>query len=216
MIIFADLILFILLTSIFLIITSFLLQQGYPLWASPFLGLSFTYLLLISLSVIFHWVLRVIVGKNPGYLPSWKVPLWGIMAGIHYFLFFTLQLFLPREFLPKALLRLFGLKIGSNSVTMGIILDPEMVEIGNNVFLEPGAILSGHIMSRPDRSVFRARVVIEDGVRIGNNSVIAPGVHIAADTIVLPNSYVPAKRTLESGKTYGGNPATNIDTNKEV
>lgn len=211
MIIFADLILFFLLTAIVLIITSSFLQQGYPVWVSLVLGILFTYLLLISLSVIFHWLLRTIVGKKPGYLPSWKVPLWGIMAAIHYLLFFALQLFLPREFLPKMLLRLFGMKIGSYSVTMGIILDPEMVKMGNNVYLEPGAILSGHIMSRPDRCVFRAPVVIEDGVRIGNNSVIAPGVHIGANTIVLPNSYVPAKWTLEAGKSYGGNPAIKLE-----
>ncbi|MHA2369221.1 MAG: acyltransferase [Candidatus Hodarchaeales archaeon] len=216
MIIFVDLLLFFLLTAIFLILTSFFLQQGYPLWASPVLGISATYLLLIFLSVIFHWVLRSIVGKKTGYLPSWKVPLWGSMAAIHYLLFFALQLFLPREFLPKILLRLFGLKIGSDSVTMGIILDPEMVEMGNKVFLEPGAILSGHIMSRPDRCVFRAPVVIEDGARIGNNSVIAPGVHIGANAIVLPNSYVPANWTLEAGKSYGGNPATKVEDAKEV
>ena len=93
---------------------------------------------------------------------------------------------------------------------MGLILDPEMILLGNNVYIGSGVCLSGHVMLRPDRKVFRAPIVIEDGVRIGQNTVVAPGVHIGANALILPNTYVPANWKLEGGKFYGGCPAVEI------
>jgi len=138
------------------------------------------------------------------------VPLWGIMAALHYLLFFSVRVLIPRDYLPNYLLRAFGMKIGSKTINMGLILDPEMILLGNNVYIGSGVCLSGHVMLRPDRKVFRAPIVIEDGVRIGQNTVVAPGVHIGANALILLNTYVPANWKLEGGKFYGGCPAVEI------
>jgi hypothetical protein len=193
----------------------FFFQQGFPLWASFALGIVSTYLLFVLLAVTLHWLLRSIVGREVGYLPAWKVPLWGTMAALHHRLFSALKLFLPREYTPNALLKAFGLRIGSGSASMGYITDPEMIIIGNNVHIGPGTILSGHIMSRADRRVFRAPVMIENGVRIGKNCVIPPGVRVGPKAVILPNTHVRANQELKGGRLYGGNPAAEILSLKE-
>lgn len=185
-------------------------QQGFPLWAALALGIMSTYLVFGVVAVTLHWLLRTIVGKEVGYLPSWKVPLWGTMAALHHRLFSALKLFLPREYIPNALLKAFGMQIGSGTANMGYIADPEMIFLGNNVHIGPGTILSGHIMSRADRRVFRAPVMIEDNVRIGKNCVIPPGVRVGPKAVILPNSYIRANENLEGGRLYGGNPAAEI------
>lgn len=210
MIILMDIILLFAIVAVTIALSSFFSHQGVPIWGSLALGAFLTYIVLIMISGTLHWLLRMIVGTNSGYLSSWKVPIWGIMAGLHYFLIFALQLILPREYLPTLILRIFGLKIGAGSVNMAQLLDPELITIGKNVYLESGVILSGHIISKPDRRVYRAPVTIEDGVRIGKNAVIAPGVHIGANASILPNTFVPTKETLEGGHLYGGNPAAKI------
>lgn len=185
-------------------------QYGIPLWGSFALGMLTTYLLLMVLTFLLHWLLRSIVGTNSGYLPSRKVLLWGTMAALHHRLFSALRLFLPREYVPNMFLRAFGMQIGAGTANMGYITDPEMIQLGKNVYIGPGVIISGHIMSRADRRVFRAPVVIEEGAKIGMNCVITPGVHIGPNAIVLPNTHVRTNQKLEGGKIYGGNPASEI------
>ncbi|MFQ5980008.1 MAG: acyltransferase [Candidatus Heimdallarchaeota archaeon] len=209
-IILVDIFLLFVIAVVAVALSSFFFNQGVPIWASLALGAFITYIFLILISGALHWLLRMVVGTNSGYLPSWKVPIWGIMAALHYCLFFALQLILPREYIPTFILRIFGLKIGSGSVSMAQLLDPELIAIGKNVYLEPGVIVSGHIMAKPDRRVYRAPVTIEDGVRIGKNAVIAPGVHIGANASILPNTFVITNETLEGGQLYGGNPAIKI------
>ncbi|MFX0114788.1 MAG: acyltransferase [Candidatus Hodarchaeota archaeon] len=185
-------------------------QLGIPVWASLVLGMFTTYILLMLLAFILHWLLRSIVGTESGYLPSWKVPLWGIMAALHHRLFSSLKLLFPREYLPNFMHKSFGMRIGSGTINMGYVTDPEMTQVGRNVYVGPGTYLGAHIMSRTDRRVFRAPIVIEDGARIGANCIISPGAHIGSKAVVLANTHVGTRQNLEPRKRYGGSPASEI------
>ncbi|MFX0117266.1 MAG: hypothetical protein ACFFB3_22155 [Candidatus Hodarchaeota archaeon] len=187
-----------------------LFQQGIPLWASLVLGMLITYILLMFFALLLHWLLRSIVGTESGYLQSWKVPLWGIMAALHHRFFSGLKLFIPREYIPNFMLRAFGMRIGSGTVNMGYVTDPEMMELGRNVYVGPGTYLGAHIMSRVDRRVFRAPIVIEEGAKIGPNCLVSPGAHIGSKAVVLANTHVGTRQNLEAGKCYGGSPASEI------
>jgi hypothetical protein len=204
------LLLLILLLMIALGISLVFVDYGVPLWASLVLGVLTTYILLLILAVSVHRVLRVIVGTDSGYLPRWKVKYWGTTAMIAYWLPLIFRPLLPPEYLPTWLMRALGLRIGAGSINLGLILDPEMITIGREAYLEEGACASGHVMPSPERRVYRAPVVIGDRTRIGKDSVVCPGVVIGPDAIILPNSFIPPNIKLEGGKCYGGNPATEI------
>lgn len=202
----------VLLVVIALTLSLMFYEVGFPIWISTVLGTLTTYTLLMFLAILLHWALRSVVGINPCYLPSWKQPLWGTMAAIHSRIFSALKLFLPGDYVCNGLLRLFGMRIGTGTVIMGSVTDPEIISVGDDVHVGSGTILSGHIMSTMDRRVFRAPIVIEDGVRIGTNCTITPGVHIGPNAVVLPNTHVRTNQKLEGGRCYGGNPASDVPT----
>ena len=80
---------------------------------------------------------------------------------------------------------------------------PGSVNIGCNVYVGDKAVLIS--------------CVIDDGVYIGESSFIPEGVVIERGVTVLPCSTVQPNVVLESGKTYGGNPAMEItNTNQQV
>lgn len=204
------LILLILLIMIVLGISLAFIDFGIPFWASLVLGIFATYALLLILAISIHRCLRIIVGTDPGYLPSWKVKYWGTMAMIVYWLPLIFRPLIPPEYIPTWLMRALGLKIGAGSINLGLILDPEMITLGTEAYLEEGACLSGHVMPGPERRIYRAPVVIGDRTRIGKDSVVCPGVEIGPDVIILPNSFIPPNIKLEGEKCYGGNPAAEI------
>jgi ABC-2 type transport system ATP-binding protein len=94
--------------------------------------------------------------------------------------------------------RLMGAKIGKNVsvIVPGTILDPDMVEIGDNTTIGGAAIISGHI-AEPGMLELR-RIKIGKNCLIGAGSFIWPGVtmednvKVGAGAIVLKDTYMPA------------------------
>jgi Carbonic anhydrases/acetyltransferases, isoleucine patch superfamily len=107
--------------------------------------------------------------------------------------------------------RFLGAKIGKNVsvIAPGTILDPELVEIGDNTIIGGDAIISGHVAEftdeffssdlthRVNRIVLK-RVKIGKNCLIGARSFIWPGVAIennvtvGSGAIVLEDTYLPA------------------------
>jgi len=71
--------------------------------------------------------------------------------------------------------------------------EPRGTSVGNNVIVEPGAILHA--------------CTVEDGCRIGSGSVIFDGAVVRKNSIVSPGSVVPMGKHIPSGELWAGNPA---------
>jgi acetyltransferase-like isoleucine patch superfamily enzyme len=111
--------------------------------------------------------------------------------------------------------KFLGAKIGKNVsvIVPGTILDPEMVEIGDNTTIGADAIISGHVGESMRLAI--KRVKIGKNCLIGARSFIWPGVVIednvtvAAGAIVLEDTYLPANTV------WGGVPAKLIKQKTE-
>ena len=131
--------------------------------------------------------------------------------------------------LKVAILKKFGAKIGA-----GLIIKPKVriknpwrltvgdncwigesvwidnledVAIGNNVSLSQGALLltGNHDYTLPDFPYRLGKIVIEDGVWIGAQSVVCPGVTCKSHSILTVSSV--ANKQLDEYSIYAGNPA---------
>ena len=129
----------------------------------------------------------------------------------------------------QMLLRLFGAKVGK-----GLIIKPkvriknpwrlsigdhcwigesvwidnlENVDIGNNVSISQGAMLltGNHDYTVSNFPYRLEKIIIEDGVWIGAQSVVCPGVICKSHAILTVNSV--ATRNLDAWNIYAGNPA---------
>lgn len=96
-----------------------------------------------------------------------------------------------------------GVKIGENTtIKVGAILGTG-VQIGNDSYIGPGAIL---LHMNPDKKSIPA--VIGNNVFVGAGAIVCPGV-VVVDNVVIGAGSVVAKSITEEG-TYVGNPARKI------
>jgi len=112
-------------------------------------------------------------------------------------------------------LRLFGVKIGKNTmISMGAKIDTHLgsIEIGDNCHITYGCIILGHdgaakqiyhLDDSHDR--VRGKVVIEDNVFIGVNSVILCNVRIGSSSVIGAGSVV--RSDIPPYSLAAGNPA---------
>ena len=156
--------------------------------------------------------------------PRLKVIVWYF---VNYYVFDSA---LPWPYkLKTTLLRMFGAKVGKGLVikTKVRIKNPwrlvigdhcwigesawidnlEDVAIGNNVCISQGAmLLTGNhdytVSSFPYRL---GKIVLEDGVWVGAQSVVGPGVTCKSHSILTVNSVT--SKNLEAWGIYAGNPA---------
>jgi putative colanic acid biosynthesis acetyltransferase WcaF len=156
--------------------------------------------------------------------PRWKVLTWFF---INYFIFDSV---LPWPYkLKVVLLRLFGAKVGKGLVIKvkvrvkypwrlvigdncwlgeSVWIDNlENVSIGSNVCISQGAMLltGNHDYTRIDFPYRLGKIVLDDGVWIGAQSVVCPGITCKSHAILTVNSV--ATKTLEPWSIYMGNPA---------
>lgn len=140
--------------------------------------------------------------------------------------------------LKQVLLKLFGAEVGTGLVikTKVRIKNPwrlkignhcwigesvwidnlEDVTIGNNVSISQGAmLLTGNhdytVSSFPYRL---GKIVLEDGVWVGAQSVVCPGVTCKSHSILTVNSV--ASKDLEAWSIYAGNPSVLVRSRKMI
>lgn len=151
--------------------------------------------------------------------------------------YFILNSSLPWPYrLKVALLRLFGAKVGRGLIikTKVRIKNPwrltigencwigesawidnlEDVTIGNNVCISQGAMLltGNHDYSQIDFAYRLGKIIIEDGVWIGAQSIVCPGVICQSHSVLTVNSV--ATKNLDTRMIYSGNPAIYIRQRK--
>ncbi len=116
------------------------------------------------------------------------------------------------SFIPVPLMRLIyqalGARLGSNSYSGGVILDPALTQLGDNCLVGHDAVLCSHATEGQCYSLERIR--IGNNVTIGTKAIILPGVIIEDGAIVAAGAVVRKNTRIGRGETWGGVPARRI------
>lgn len=133
----------------------------------------------------------------------------------HIYLLFFLVLFYPvmrSGAMPVPLMRLvylaLGAKLGENTYSSGIILDPMFVEAGSNTLIGQFALIVPHMIENEKLGHYPIR--IGSGVTIGAHAVVLAGVSIGDGAMVATGAVVPKGTVIEPGEIWGGVPAKRI------
>ena len=135
----------------------------------------------------------------------------------HVYLLFFLILFYPvmrSGFVPVPMMRLFimalGAKMGENTYSSGIILDPIFVELGANTLVGQFALIVPHVIEGERLAHYRIR--IGSHVTIGAGATVMAGVTIGDHAIVSTGAVVKKGTLIGPGEIWGGVPAKRIGT----
>lgn len=130
----------------------------------------------------------------------------------HVYLLFYLILFYPimrSGFMPVPLMRLvyqaLGARLGNNTYSSGIILDPKFVEIGDNTLVGQYALIVPHVIENEKLAHYPVR--IGSNVTIGAHSVVLAGVTIGDGALVATGAIVRKGTQIGAGEVWGGVPA---------
>jgi hypothetical protein len=130
----------------------------------------------------------------------------------HVYLLFYLVLFYPvmrSGAVPVPLMRLIylalGARLGANTYSSGIILDPKFVQIGHNSIVGQFALLVPHVIEGIKLAHYPIR--IGNNVTIGAHSCVLSGVTIADNAIVATGAVVAKGTQIGPGEIWGGVPA---------
>lgn len=128
---------------------------------------------------------------------------------------FYLMLFnsvIRTHFLPLPLMRLvylaLGARLGKNTYSAGVLLDPPLTECGDNCIIGHDAVLFAHAIEANRFSLSRIRV--GNNVTIGATAVIMSGVRIDDGAIVCAGAVVPKDTHIAAGEVWGGVPARRL------
>ena len=116
------------------------------------------------------------------------------------------------HFLPAPLMRpvyrALGMRLGRNTYTTGVILDPPLTEFGANCIVGHNAVLFCHVIEggRFELSPIR----IGDDVTIGAMAIVMPGTRIGDGAIVSAGAVVLKNTCIGSREVWGGVPARRL------
>ncbi len=138
----------------------------------------------------------------------------------HVYLLFFLALYQPMTrslFLPVPIMRVvyqtLGTRLGRNTYSAGVILDPPLTTLGDDCIVGHDAVLFCHAVEGDRLSL--SPITIGDRVTIGAKAVIQPGVVIGDDAIVAVGSVVRKHTLIGPGETWGGIPARRLSASPE-
>jgi len=132
--------------------------------------------------------------------------------GYHVYLLFYLILFYPlmrSGAVPVPLMRLvylaLGARLGENTYSSGIILDPSLITIGSNSIVGQYALLVPHIIE--GKRLAHHAIHIGNNVTIGAHAVVLAGVEIGDNAIVAAGAIVSKDSRIGPNEVWGGVPA---------
>ncbi len=113
------------------------------------------------------------------------------------------------HFLPVPLLRLvylaLGARLGRNTYSAGVILDPPLTYIGDNCIIGHDAVLFSHAIEGKHLSL--AAIRIGNNVTIGATAVVMSGVNIGDGAIISAGAVVTKGSRIGPEEVWGGIPA---------
>lgn len=130
----------------------------------------------------------------------------------HVYVLFYLILFYPfvlSSILPTPLARTLyialGARLGSNTYSQGVILDPPFVEIGANSVVGLSAVLCPHVIEGDRLAHYPIR--IGDHVTIAGTAIVLSDVVIGDRATVAVGAVVMKGTRIGPGEVWSGNPA---------
>lgn len=163
------------------------------------------------LALTFFRLFLVIAPLNAGEIPKQSQQ----EFVYHVYLLFYLILFYPvlrSGFVPLPLMRLFylglGAKLGDNTYSSGIILDPQFVEIGSNSLVGQYALLVPHALE--NERLGHYPIKIGNNVTIGAHATVLAGCIIEDNALVATGAVVTKGTHIKAGEVWGGVPAKRI------
>jgi len=118
----------------------------------------------------------------------------------------------PMPWLDIIALRWFGLRIDSSSHLNDAWCDVEFVNFGRKVMVGQGAVVMSSMVV--GKYLIIKKVIFEDYVVVGGQSVISPGTIIGRDSITGALGMSNYGQLLESGWVYFGMPLIKLKPNK--
>lgn len=113
------------------------------------------------------------------------------------------------HFIPVPLLRLIylalGARLGSNTYSAGVILDPPLTQIGKNTIIGHDAVIFAHVIE--GNTLELKSVHIGNNVTIGATAVVMAGVRIGDGAIVSAGAVVTKDTNIGASEIWGGIPA---------
>lgn len=117
------------------------------------------------------------------------------------------------HFLPVPLLRLvylaLGAKLGKNSYSAGVLLDPPLTHFGDNCIIGHDAVIFAHAIEGSHMAL--AAVRVGHNVTIGATAVVMSGVIIGDGAIVSAGAVVRKGTRIGPGEVWGGVPARELN-----
>jgi acetyltransferase-like isoleucine patch superfamily enzyme len=105
-------------------------------------------------------------------------------------------------------IRLFGGKVGKNVVMGGLVLDPSLIEVGNNSVIGGFSTLLGH--SVEGGQIVFGKITIGENCGIGVRATILAGAKIEKGSMLGAQSLLVKNQVIPENKTYGGIPAGDL------
>lgn len=116
------------------------------------------------------------------------------------------------HFLPVPLMRLvylaLGARLGSNTYSAGVLLDPPLTQLGDNCIVGHDAVLFSHAIE--GRRFALSRIRAGDNVTIGATAVVMSGVQIGDGAIISAGSVVLKDTRIGPNEVWGGVPAKRL------
>ena len=117
---------------------------------------------------------------------------------------------IPLGDIQRTYLRLLGMKLGKNSLVGGVIKDPCVTEIGDNVTMGEYAVVYAHIHNYEKGTIMVKKVRIGNNCVVGAGAIIMPGVVMEDNSVIGAGSLAPKDHVLKKGKIYVGSPAKEL------
>lgn len=157
--------------------------------------------------VVYRLFLRIFPLQE-GELPEGSRAEFAAQVNILFYLMLFNSL-IRTHFLPVPLMRLvyqaLGTRFGRNSYSAGVLLDPPLVEMGDNCIIGHDAVLFCHAIE--GRHFALAKIRIGNNVTIGATAVVMSDVVIGDDAIVSAGAVVRKGTRIGRGEVWGGVPA---------
>ncbi len=194
------------------------LNQIWHLFLLPFfiyfvLVITIFYQLLFSGLVIHLFKIRYEPGVYDYTYKNKMAFRWIVVCALYTPIRKILEIF-PLGGIKNTYYRMLGMKIGKNTLVGGVIKDPCLTEVGDNVTMGEYAIIYGHIHNYEKVIILMDRVKIGNNCVIGAGAIIMPGAVLEDDVKLAAGAVVTRSQILKKGKTYGGIPARKIKSKK--
>ena len=176
-------------------------------------SLFFLYLVLVMLCVGFAklFLPEIREGKFNMKTHKKELSIWLFHTGYHNIIAATSLINVIHQ-MPffKLYYKLQGLKCHGDFVLFrkSDILDPYLLELGDNVIIGGGAFITSHYVN--DGFIYIKRIKIGNNVTIGAHAKINPGVIIEDNAVIGENSVVLPDTHIKKNEFWAGTPAKKI------